>query len=196
MLTSTKSALQTPIDAYILTFENMLKPEFCDQLITEFEDSDEWNTALVGEDSSVERRVRNADVINLSNRSVLQKNPTVRKKIEDILFTACSVAVRKYQAQVQHCRIVQGMSFELLRYRTGGYYRQHTDSFKKVPRALTCSFALNDDFDGGAWGFFNGEKTVTVPKGAAVMFPSNFLFPHEILEVTRGTRYSVVTWMI
>jgi predicted 2-oxoglutarate/Fe(II)-dependent dioxygenase YbiX len=29
-----------------------------------------------------------------------------------------------------------------------------------------------------------------------VLFPSSFMFPHEILEVTSGTRYAVVTWMI
>ncbi len=192
----TKSALETPIDSYIVVFDNMLSSDFCDDLVAEFEFSDEWNAALVGEGASVERNVRNADVINLSSRAVLQKNQVVRKKIEDTLYSACRSAVGLYQAQFAHCRIVQGMAFELLRYRQGGYYRMHTDSFNRVPRSLSCSFALNDDFEGGALGFFGGEKTLTPDKGAAVLFPSNFLFPHEILPVTQGTRYSVVTWMI
>jgi hypothetical protein len=28
------------------------------------------------------------------------------------------------------------------------------------------------------------------------MFPSNFLYPHSVLPVTEGTRYSIVTWFI
>ncbi len=192
----TKNALETPIDSYIVALDNMLSADFCDALVAEFADSDEWNSALVGDDAKADRHVRNADVINLSARAVVQKNPVVRKHIEDTLYAACRSAVGRYQAQFAHCRIVQGMAFELLRYRQGGYYRMHTDSFNRVPRSLTCSFALNDDFEGGAWGFFGGEKTLAPGKGAAVLFPSNFLFPHEILPVTQGTRYSVVTWMI
>jgi predicted 2-oxoglutarate/Fe(II)-dependent dioxygenase YbiX len=65
-----------------------------------------------------------------------------------------------------------------------------------VPRSLSCSFALNDDFGGGDWSFFCGDYALRPPKGSAVLFPSNFLFPHEILEVTGGTRYAVVTWML
>jgi predicted 2-oxoglutarate/Fe(II)-dependent dioxygenase YbiX len=33
-------------------------------------------------------------------------------------------------------------------------------------------------------------------KGSVLMFPSNFMYPHEILEVTKGTRYSIITWFL
>ena len=33
-------------------------------------------------------------------------------------------------------------------------------------------------------------------KGDAIMFPSNFMYPHEIMPVTKGTRYSAITWFI
>ena len=39
------------------------------------------------------------------------------------------------------------------------------------------------------WFLTNGKLD-----GSAVCFPSNFTFPHEILPVTKGTRYALVTW--
>lgn len=180
---------------YIVVFEDLLASEVCDQLIAEFAVSDEWKPALVG-DRVVAPDIRRVDVIELSQRSVLARNPAVRGRLEQALFTAALKAVRRYESLFPACRIVEGQAFELLRYRTGGYYRRHTDSFKRVPRSLSCSFALNDDFDGGAWAFFDGSHTLQPPKGSIVLFPSNFMFPHEILEVTNGIRYAVVTWMI
>lgn len=180
---------------YIRVFENLLPVDVCAQLIGEFAESDEWKPALVG-DRVVAPEIRRVDVIELSNRSVLERNPTVRKHLEQALYTAALKAVRFYQGIFPACRIVEGQAFELLRYRAGGYYRDHTDSFRRVPRSLSCSFALNDDFAGGGWSFFGGEYALHPPRGSVVLFPSNFMFPHAIQEVTHGTRYAIVTWMI
>lgn len=180
---------------YVVVLENVLSTDFCDQVVTEFSTSDEWKFARVGGQSEVDRDTRNVDVVELSQRKTLQKNAVVRGEIEQTLFAAGLMIVRQYQRLFPFCRIVQGQGFELLRYHTGGFYRTHTDSFKQVPRSLSCSFALNDDFGGGDWSFFCGGYTLRPPKGSALLFPSNFLFPHEILEVTSGTRYAVVTWM-
>ena len=181
---------------YVQVLDKVLRPEFCDQLIAEFAESDEWQLARAGMHSEVNRDVRNVDAVDLSHPQVLRKNPQMRQSLEEALLNATRKTLRHYQALFPSCRIVQGQSFELLRYRTGGFYRTHTDSFKKIPRTLSCSYALNDDFEGGDWSFFHGEYQLRLPKGSVVVFPSNFMFPHEILEVKQGTRYAVVTWMI
>ena len=180
---------------YVVVFEDLLSAQACDQLIREFAATDEWKPALVG-DRVVAPDIRKVDVIELSQRSVLERNPVVRRRLEQALYSAALQAVLRYESLFPACRIVEGQAFELLRYSTGGYYRKHTDSFKRVPRSLSCSFALNDDFGGGGWSFFDGGYTLHPPKGSVVLFPSNFMFPHEILEVTSGVRYAVVTWMI
>jgi predicted 2-oxoglutarate/Fe(II)-dependent dioxygenase YbiX len=66
----------------------------------------------------------------------------------------------------------------------------------KQPRAVSCSFALNDNYEGGEFAFWNKEKKVVLKKGSVLMFPSNFMYPHEIMPVTKGTRYSIITWFI
>ena len=32
--------------------------------------------------------------------------------------------------------------------------------------------------------------------GQHIIFPSNFMFPHEVKKVTNGERWSVVTWVM
>jgi predicted 2-oxoglutarate/Fe(II)-dependent dioxygenase YbiX len=92
--------------------------------------------------------------------------------------------------------IEQDSGYELLRYKEGQFYIQHTDSFKDCPRAVSCSFALNDDYEGGEFAFFDRELVYNLKKGSCIMFPSNFMYPHEIMPTTSGTRYSIITWFI
>ncbi len=181
---------------FITLSENALDAKFCDQIIAEFSGADEWQQTRVGGLAEVDRSVRNVDVIDFSSRGVMHRNESVRGAFEQKLLMATMKAVREYQTIFPDCRIVEGRGFELLRYQPGGFYRRHTDSFAREPRSLSCSFALNDDFVGGDWSFFGGEYTFSPPKGSVILFPSNFLFPHEILQISKGTRYTIVTWMI
>tara|TARA_A100001201_G_scaffold89209_4_gene78172 strand:+ start:18140 stop:18721 length:582 start_codon:yes stop_codon:yes gene_type:complete len=51
---------------------------------------------------------------------------------------------------------------------------------------------LNDDFEGGE--FLMRNIHLPMKKGHMIVFPSLFLFDHEVKPVTSGTRYSFVTW--
>jgi len=75
-------------------------------------------------------------------------------------------------------------------------YKDHVDhsQFNK-PRILTCSLILNDNYDGGDFRFFEGEYTVPKKAYSAVVFPSNFCFPHSITPVSAGDRHAVITWI-
>lgn len=196
MLTLTKKEYPEKISDHIVVFDNILAGDFCDELIAEFNMKDEWNFAQTGLDASVNKSIRNVDTISLSTAEVIQVNLKIREKIEKTLFHACGEVIRQYQRLFPFCRVIEGLGFELLRYEVGGFYKLHTDSFKRVPRELAFSFSLNDDYEGGEWAFFCGEKIMKPAKGSVIVFPANFMFPHEIMPVTRGTRYSVVTWMI
>jgi len=33
-------------------------------------------------------------------------------------------------------------------------------------------------------------------KGSVIIFPSNFMFPHYVKKVTKGERYSIITWLM
>lgn len=66
------------------------------------------------------------------------------------------------------------------------------DEHKGVP-ILSVICLLNDDYEGGELVFFE-DKILTPSQGDVIIFPSNFLFPHEVKPITKGIRYSVVSW--
>ena len=54
--------------------------------------------------------------------------------------------------------------------------------------------ALNDDYSGGEITMCERYK-YRLKAGETLIFPSNFLYPHEIKEITKGTRHSMVSWV-
>ncbi len=180
---------------YIQVFENVIPKELCDAILKEFSAEEEWLKTEVG-GGKVRSDIRSAETIIISYPHVMEKNIVVRKQLDLDVFNAASKAINLYNKKFPLAKIEEDSGYELLRYKEGQFYIEHTDSFKARPRAVSCSFAINDDYEGGEWAFFNREKVIKVPKGAAVMFPSNFMYPHEIMPVTKGTRYSIITWFI
>jgi hypothetical protein len=64
---------------------------------------------------------------------------------------------------------------------------------KGIP-TLTVLGGLNDDYEGGELMMF-GDRRIHLPAGAVVVFPSNFMYPHEVKPVKSGVRYSYVSWV-
>ena len=84
-------------------------------------------------------------------------------------------------------------------YSPGGKYGIHTDHFNTSNRALSVIINLNNDYEGGDLVFTDQkEKEIQRLKlntGSIVFFPSNFMYPHSIQPITKGTRYSIVAWL-
>tara|TARA_R100000900_G_scaffold27948_1_gene21988 strand:+ start:3719 stop:4312 length:594 start_codon:yes stop_codon:yes gene_type:complete len=89
---------------------------------------------------------------------------------------------------------------QVLKYEKGGKYNFHVDHGTLVPRTISCIYFVNDDYEGGELCFkLQGtEKEIIIEKkaGRIIMWPSNFLYPHAVKPVTKGTRYSVVAWAL
>jgi predicted 2-oxoglutarate/Fe(II)-dependent dioxygenase YbiX len=183
------------INDYILVFEDIIAPELCDAILVEFSNEEEWQKTVVG-DGRVNDKVRNAETIVLSYPHVIEKNAEIRSNLDKTIFASAGLAIQKYNKNFDNCKIQEDSGYELLRYKEGQFYIQHTDSFKDRPRAVSCSFILNDDYEGGEFAFFDRELTYKLKKGSCIMFPSNFMYPHEIMPVTSGIRYSIITWFV
>jgi predicted 2-oxoglutarate/Fe(II)-dependent dioxygenase YbiX len=183
------------INDYIVTFDGVITDALCDAVINEFSNKEEWVKTVIG-DGRVDDKIRTAETIILSYPHVIEKNPKVRAKLDKYVFASAGLAIKKYNEKFPLALIQEDSGYELLRYKEGQFYIQHTDSFKDRPRAVSCSFILNDDYEGGEFAFFDRELKYKPKKGSCIMFPSNFMYPHEIMPVTSGTRYSIITWFI
>jgi predicted 2-oxoglutarate/Fe(II)-dependent dioxygenase YbiX len=86
------------------------------------------------------------------------------------------------------------------RYQVGTNMKMHHDHIhtifdgeKKGVPILSILGLLNDDFEGGDFLMLDSKK-VNLSAGDIILFPSNFLYPHAVTTVTKGTRYSFVSW--
>lgn len=181
---------------YIVIFKEAVTHPLCDALLTEFSDEDEWVDTVIGHHGNVNKKIRNASTIAISFPHVIGKNQNMREKLDKYLFASAAEVIQKYNDMFPYARIEEDSGYELLRYKEGQFYTQHTDSFKSRPRSVSCSFALNDNYEGGEFAFFKRKLKYKLEKGDAILFPSNFMYPHEIMPVISGTRYSIVTWFI
>ena len=166
------------INDYIVTFDGVLSDTLCNVILAEFSNEEEWQKTVVG-GGHVNDKVRTAETVILSYPHVIEKNQNVRGKLDKEIFNSAALAIKKYNEQFPKCQIQEDSGYELLRYKEGQFYVTHTDSFKDRPRAVSCSFALNDDYEGGEFAFFDRELVYRLKKGSCIMFPSNFMYPHE-----------------
>ena len=188
--------MQNKLSDYIYIVKNALSLDLCNEILNEFVNSDEWADTVVGTDGVLNKNIRNCQTIVISYPEVIQQNKDIRHALDNSIFNGASKCIKEYNNKFPHCRIEEDSGYELLKYPEGCFYTEHTDSFKARPRAVSCSFILNDNFEGGEFAFFNREIKYKLEKGDALLFPSNFMYPHEVMPVTKGTRYSIITWFI
>lgn len=91
--------------------------------------------------------------------------------------------------------------YQITRYKVGEFYKPHIDlatTQYKSSRKLSITVQLSDstDYEGGDFKFTSGIPNPPYDalreKGRVLVFPS--FLPHEVEEVTKGTRYSIVGW--
>jgi hypothetical protein len=89
---------------------------------------------------------------------------------------------------------------EILKYEKGGFYKYHTDHCLGFPRTLSGIFLLNDNYKGGELCFKSADRSeeqkIEVKSNRFILWPSNFLYPHTVMPVIEGTRYSLVCWAL
>jgi hypothetical protein len=183
------------LSKYILYIPDFFKKDLADEVLAEYACCDEWMQTRIGGGGGFEDiKTRGAKTIRLSIPEVIGINPNVRRVIDARLFEAASNAIQEYSKMFPECAIVKDSGYELLRYDEGMGYKQHVDNFLEYPRAVSCSFGINDDYEGGEFTFFDQALSFKQKKGSVLLFPSSFQYPHQVNPVIKGTRYSIITW--
>jgi len=170
---------------YCYLVENVLSDSFCDHMINEYaKDEVEKIDPHIGPENSVDKTIRDVQ------RVVLPTNQGIGATLTSI---GLNVNQQTYKYDITHSNQV-----EFLIYKEGGKYEAHVDTaheHTEETRKLTVLAFLNDDFEGGKLYLQVGDKKYypKQTKGTILVFPSYIL--HGVEPVTKGVRYSVVTWM-
>jgi predicted 2-oxoglutarate/Fe(II)-dependent dioxygenase YbiX len=185
-----KITASSQLQDFIQVYSNLMPHRLCDAILNEYSDECDWEDAQVGF-GTVDKEVRNCKCVDLSS-----PNSIPRQQIEYAVSDVFTDIISTVQSDHSTLYISQDTGYDLLRYDVGDYYRQHVDHFEEHARSVSCSICLNDEYDGGEFAFFDSEVLYKLNKGDVLVFPSNHLFPHEIKPVTKGTRYSIVSWLV
>ena len=147
--------------------------------------------------------VGNKILENKNHRDVynygLHPNNSHDKPYIKIILNVMQKELVKYMNTFSYLKEVRVQGIELLKYEVGHFYLAHVDSFHTVNRQVSFIINLNDNYEGGNVIFKHPsgrhtQKIFDLKRGDLLLFPSNFMYPHEVRQVTKGTRYSIVSW--
>ncbi len=182
----------TEIQAPVLYLPRVFEPEFCQQLIAQYD-------AAGGTSSGFMREVDGKTVV---------VNDTSHKVRKDHVIEDARI-IRAIQARVQR-RIVPEIlkihnfdATHMERYlvgcytaEDGGHFQPHRDNTTKgtAHRRYAVSINLNNDFEGGELNFPEyGSRPFKPPVGGAVVFSCALM--HMVTRVTQGRRYAFLPFL-
>jgi hypothetical protein len=169
---------------YIQYHPNIIPAEFCDEIVSAVNKREQWPEACI-EAGVVDKSYRNV------NNVALIDWPELDHRLYEILHCLGKVYSKNFPDVI----LSEDEGYVVLRYETGQFYKKHVDQYSSANRVLSCVIGLNDEYEGGEFSLWGGEVKYTLGKGDLLFFPSNFLYPHSVEEVTSGVRYTIVTWL-
>lgn len=86
-------------------------------------------------------------------------------------------------------------SFNFVKYGPGQHFQIHSDHGYSYICVLSSVGYINDDYEGGELYFDKFNLKIKPKAGDLYLFPSSFLFSHQAMPVTKGTKYSIVTML-
>lgn len=106
-----------------------------------------------------------------------------------------SLAVQDYCGKFNINGLKYWEAFNFIKYEPGHHFMEHHDHGFSYNCTVSLVAYLNDNFEGGEL-YFRLQGLTYVPKaGDVVLFPSNFMYPHQAKVVHSGTKYSLVTML-
>ena len=174
-------------------YQNIVSDNLCDKLIDYSDNQKPLQPSTYSTSSGKSDR---------SEKRVKMDDGWFRKgeKFYDDIRQSFQEVIRRYQEKHPDFVCQRHTDFRLNKYSYGGFMSRHVDNIHQshvqeygYPQVSSLLF-LNDNYKFGQLKISN--ITYNTKKGSAIIFPSNFMFPHEVNLITEGTRYSIVTWLM
>ncbi len=173
---------------FIRVYPKIIKPELCRYVIQETKCKSQ---KLIAEtNAGVNKSSRNCfNYLITGNSKLYDLDKEIFNSYEKVLNNYINDYPEIYQPGIN----MQDTGYLLLEYNKGQYYKKHVDGYSRQ-RLLTSSILLSNEnsFEGGEFNILG--RNYKLNQGDALIFPSNFMYEHEIKIVTEGTRHALITW--
>ena len=178
------------VNDYIKLYTDVVDPELCNDMINyEFDyEKSAYSTHDSGKVVKLERVVSVDCWIKERYKFYARLKKTYEKSHEI------------YKEDFPNFTVQHHTDFRISKYSEGCFMSNHVDLIhhshgqKYGYPQVTVLLFLNDDYEGGEIKI--ADNLYKTPAGSAIIFPSNFMYPHEVLQVKKGTRYSVTCWLM
>ena len=174
-------------------YQNIVSDSLCDKLINYSDNQKTLQPSTYSTSSG--KSERSSQRVKMDD-GWFRNGETYYNDIKNCFMTV----IKKYREKHEDFVCQRDTDFRMNKYSEGGFMSRHVDNIHHshgqeygYPQASALLF-LNDDYEGGHF-HISGLRYET-KKGSAIIFPSNFMFPHEVNLITKGTRYSIVTWLM
>ena len=180
---------------YLRVYRNCLDKQICEETVQELTETDDWKQHVYYNSLTKSLYPINGDreldnsFYNVKHKTYFMDRTffSLKTYLEDIdtswfdsWIGYSDIRFNRYKQNslmTEHCDHIRGIF----------------DGERKGVPTMSVLGILNDNFDGGDLIFWQDQK-IDVKPGDVIVFPSNYLYPHKVLPVTDGTRYSFVSW--
>ena len=168
-------------------WDNFLTKEECKNIIKD--NKTKLKQATVSTKGIINKQIRDSHMYFISPQNEYQ---WLFRRLTDVI-----VKLNERYFNFDISGLIEGLQFTHYKGK-GNYYGKHLDSmYGGVIRKLSVSIQLSDPkkYKGGDLILHTGNKGDIMRKdqGTLFIFPSYTL--HEVTPVTKGTRYSLVSWI-
>ena len=184
--------LSKHIPDYVKVYKNVLDNDACDQAVEQLKKL-HWHKHKYYNPTREDYEQGDKELSVSYDRTEYSEH--IELKIKEIVHKYITF---RFASWFDACNAVSSIRWN--KYDIGTQMELHCDhihdlfdgEIKGVP-ILSVVGALNDDYTGGEFVMWE-NTTIDIPKGSIAIFPSNFLYPHQVNEVKSGTRYTYVSW--
>ena len=188
--------MQKDLDSYVKVYKQFIPKIVCETTVTELETNCDWSNHAYYSPKTDAFTSYDKEFSLCYNENIITHNSLMQKTWD---------AINEYVTNDLKFDWFNGWngfsSPRYNRYTKNTLMKEHCDHihsmFQGSPKGipiLTVLGCLNEDYVGGDLIMFQ-DKTIEMKTGDIVIFPSNFLYPHKVTEITEGTRYTFVSWV-
>ena len=180
------------LDEFVMLLPSVISKQDCEKTVDELENA-------VFNQVGCEDCTTDCDTMLLGREEAVSTNQIIM----DAIWEGIRKYVTKFGVQtgfeswegftnIKWNKYVEGKSMDTHVDHVRSIFENVLDTPKGIP-VISIVGLLNDKFEGGEFQLFD-DTTIKLKAGDLLLFPSNFLYPHRVLPVTKGVRHSYVSW--
>ncbi len=127
--------------------------------------------------------------------TVNERLTEIARIFRDDIFSPTDNCIWDYR-KLYELQLQQDSGWQVLKYSNDGEYHLHHDHAPMNQRVMSVVASLGSAEEGGELEFPYFNLKVKLETNDVILFPSGFPYSHIAHPVTKGVKYSLVSWLL